>query len=69
MHLKELKKVNPKAYEEYVALLVEDCQDEFNVDLTGKVSVYGSDRGYVFRGTFREDTPQEPWDIVFSSRY
>jgi hypothetical protein len=31
MHLSQLKAINQKAYELYVEMLIEDCQDEFAV--------------------------------------
>lgn len=69
MHLKELKRIDPAAYDEYVALLVEDCDDEFTVDGSGRIRVEGTDGGYKFSGTFRPEAKSEPWDIIFSERY
>jgi hypothetical protein len=39
MHLSQLKAIDPKAYQAYVDMLIEDCTDEFEI-VHGTISAY-----------------------------
>lgn len=72
MNLRDLKQSNPKAYEAYIELLVEDCYDEFEVDLNGNLTVKGTTATPIPRIDFVMKYDEKctamdgPWQLVSS---
>jgi hypothetical protein len=70
IHLSQLKDSNPVAYVAYVSLLIEDYDDEFTVDLTGRLTVEGRAVGqhFVMRYDEKCTAMDGPWQMVTCSR-
>jgi len=68
MHLSELEKINKKAYDRYVDMLIEDCADEFKIE-DGKITVTNDEGTNGFFGgweaVWNGDDPQRcPTSVI-----